>query len=198
MTKPPPRCTGSTTRSNKPTPANTRARLTTTTASTKSASSTSPSATASTNSSTPSPTSRPTTCNDSGPDPPTRSDRHYWNNIVRDIEAYRIEHDVTDPELPLGPRPTTSAALHTWTRLIEQYADHGSRARLLITLGEDGMWLFEKGHNEHIPTVAREVFDVSGAGDTVIATFTLALACGATKPEAAYIANFAAGIVLES
>lgn len=67
---------------------------------------------------------------------------------------------------------------------------------LLITLGEDGMWLFEKGHNEHIPTVAREVFDVSGAGDTVIATFTLALACGATKPEAAYIANFAAGIVV--
>jgi D-glycero-beta-D-manno-heptose-7-phosphate kinase len=67
---------------------------------------------------------------------------------------------------------------------------------LLITLGEDGMWLFEKGHNEHIPTVAREVFDVSGAGDTVISTFTLALACGATKPEAAYIANFAAGIVV--
>jgi D-glycero-beta-D-manno-heptose-7-phosphate kinase len=67
---------------------------------------------------------------------------------------------------------------------------------LLITLGENGMWLFEKGHNEHIPTVAREVFDVSGAGDTVIATFTLALACGATKPEAAYIANFAAGIVV--
>ncbi|MDD4894275.1 MAG: D-glycero-beta-D-manno-heptose-7-phosphate kinase [Candidatus Omnitrophica bacterium] len=67
---------------------------------------------------------------------------------------------------------------------------------LLITLGESGMWLFEKGQNKHIPTVAQEVFDVSGAGDTVIATFTLALACGAEKLEAAHIANFAAGIVV--
>jgi bifunctional ADP-heptose synthase (sugar kinase/adenylyltransferase) len=48
----------------------------------------------------------------------------------------------------------------------------------------------------HIPTVAQEVFDVSGAGDTVIACFTLALACGAHKLEAAHIANFAAGIVV--
>ncbi len=48
----------------------------------------------------------------------------------------------------------------------------------------------------HIPTVAQEVFDVSGAGDTVIAAFTLALACGASKLEAAHLANFAAGIVV--
>jgi D-glycero-beta-D-manno-heptose-7-phosphate kinase len=47
-----------------------------------------------------------------------------------------------------------------------------------------------------IPTVAQEVFDVSGAGDTVISTFTLALASGASKREAAYISNFAAGIVV--
>ena len=67
----------------------------------------------------------------------------------------------------------------------------------LITLGENGMCLFEKeGAVTHIPTVAQEVFDVSGAGDTVIATFTLALACGATKLEAAHLANFAAGIVV--
>lgn len=66
----------------------------------------------------------------------------------------------------------------------------------LITLGESGMWLFEKGKNKHIPTVAQEVFDVSGAGDTVISTFTLALCAGASKLEAAHIANFAAGIVV--
>ena len=48
----------------------------------------------------------------------------------------------------------------------------------------------------YIPTVAQEVFDVSGAGDTVIATFTLALSCGGSLLEAAHIANFAAGIVV--
>jgi D-beta-D-heptose 7-phosphate kinase/D-beta-D-heptose 1-phosphate adenosyltransferase len=66
----------------------------------------------------------------------------------------------------------------------------------LITLGEGGMWLFEKGRNKRIPTVAQEVFDVSGAGDTVISSFTLALCAGASKLEAAHIANFAAGIVV--
>ena len=67
----------------------------------------------------------------------------------------------------------------------------------LITRGENGMSLFERdGKSIHIPTVAQEVFDVSGAGDTVIATFTLALACGAGKLEAAHLSNFAAGIVV--
>ncbi|MCX5716406.1 MAG: D-glycero-beta-D-manno-heptose-7-phosphate kinase [Candidatus Omnitrophica bacterium] len=68
----------------------------------------------------------------------------------------------------------------------------------LITLGEDGMCLFEKGKASpvQIPTVAQEVFDVSGAGDTVISGFTLSLCCGATKIEAAHIANYAAGIVV--
>ncbi|MDO9572263.1 MAG: D-glycero-beta-D-manno-heptose-7-phosphate kinase [Candidatus Omnitrophota bacterium] len=68
---------------------------------------------------------------------------------------------------------------------------------ILVTLGEQGMKLFEKnGRLIHIPTVAQEVFDVSGAGDTVISTFTLALCAGASKLEAAHIANFAAGIVV--
>jgi D-beta-D-heptose 7-phosphate kinase/D-beta-D-heptose 1-phosphate adenosyltransferase len=68
---------------------------------------------------------------------------------------------------------------------------------LLVTLGEQGMKLFEKnGRLTHIPTVAQEVFDVSGAGDTVISTFTLALCAGASKLDAAYIANYAAGIVV--
>ena len=68
---------------------------------------------------------------------------------------------------------------------------------LLITLGEDGMCLFERaGRRTLIPTVAQEVFDVAGAGDTVIATFTLALASGASMEQAARIANHAAGIVV--
>ena len=68
---------------------------------------------------------------------------------------------------------------------------------LLITLGEDGMCLFEEGREPvHIPTRARDVFDVSGAGDTVISVFTLAMAAGAKKKEAADIANHAAGIVV--
>ena len=68
---------------------------------------------------------------------------------------------------------------------------------VLITLGEDGMCLFERsGRRTRIPTVAQEVFDVAGAGDTVIAAFTLALAGGASMPEAAVIANRAAGIVV--
>lgn len=68
---------------------------------------------------------------------------------------------------------------------------------LLVTLGEQGMWLFARDGQDHmIPTVAREVFDVSGAGDTVIATFTLALAGGAPVLDAAHLANYAAGIVV--
>ncbi len=67
----------------------------------------------------------------------------------------------------------------------------------LITLGEEGMWLFEQGGREtRIPTVAQEVFDVAGAGDTVIAAFTLALASGLGMAQAARIANHAAGIVV--
>jgi len=68
---------------------------------------------------------------------------------------------------------------------------------ILVTLGEQGMKLLEKnGRLTHIPTQAQEVFDVSGAGDTVISSFTLALCAGASKLEAAHIANFAAGIVV--
>jgi len=75
--------------------------------------------------------------------------------------------------------------------------EHLNLEALLVTLGEQGMWLFENnGFERHIPTQAQEVFDVSGAGDTTIATFTLALASGASKLEAAYLANFAAGIVV--
>ena len=68
---------------------------------------------------------------------------------------------------------------------------------LLITLGDLGMLLCQRGQRPfHIPTVAREVFDVSGAGDTVIASFTLAIAAGASPIEAAIFSNHAAGVVV--
>ncbi len=68
---------------------------------------------------------------------------------------------------------------------------------VLITRGEEGLSLFERdGHVSHIPTVAQQVFDVSGAGDTVISTLTLALAAGGNFREAAVAANCAAGITV--
>lgn len=68
---------------------------------------------------------------------------------------------------------------------------------VLITMGEQGMELFRAGHEPyHTPTRAREVFDVSGAGDTAIALFTLGLAAGATPEEAAELANHASGVAV--
>jgi D-beta-D-heptose 7-phosphate kinase/D-beta-D-heptose 1-phosphate adenosyltransferase len=68
---------------------------------------------------------------------------------------------------------------------------------VLITLGEHGMMLFQEKETPHyIPAKAQEVFDVSGAGDTAIALFTLGLACGATPTEAAEIANHASAVVV--
>jgi D-beta-D-heptose 7-phosphate kinase / D-beta-D-heptose 1-phosphate adenosyltransferase len=68
---------------------------------------------------------------------------------------------------------------------------------LLITRSEAGMSLFQKeGGAVHIPTVAREVFDVTGAGDTVISVLSLGLACGLSRAESAWVANVAAGIAV--
>jgi D-glycero-beta-D-manno-heptose-7-phosphate kinase len=70
-------------------------------------------------------------------------------------------------------------------------------AAVLITRGEHGMSLFEQGGKvSHIPTVARKVYDVTGAGDTVISALTLAMAAGANMLDAARISNYAAGIVV--
>jgi D-beta-D-heptose 7-phosphate kinase/D-beta-D-heptose 1-phosphate adenosyltransferase len=68
---------------------------------------------------------------------------------------------------------------------------------LIIKRGEQGMSVFEKGKKViHIPTVAKEVYDITGAGDTVIATAALALLSGSSILEAAVLANAAAGIVV--
>jgi D-glycero-beta-D-manno-heptose-7-phosphate kinase len=67
---------------------------------------------------------------------------------------------------------------------------------VLITRGEQGMWLLDPGGEGAIPSIAHEVSDVTGAGDTVAATLALALAAGATMREAAILANYAAGLVV--
>jgi D-beta-D-heptose 7-phosphate kinase/D-beta-D-heptose 1-phosphate adenosyltransferase len=93
-----------------------------------------------------------------------------------------------------GPDPRKDRALlEVGARLMELW----SPKHLFITLGPLGMLLMESGAAPiHVPTRAREVFDVSGAGDTVIAVSTLALSAGASGAEAAEIANFAAGVVV--
>jgi rfaE bifunctional protein kinase chain/domain len=79
------------------------------------------------------------------------------------------------------------------TQILEKLACRS----VLITQGKDGMTLFEKNREiTHIPTVARKVFDVTGAGDTVIGAFCLGLAAGMDFKSAATISNFAAGIVV--
>jgi bifunctional ADP-heptose synthase (sugar kinase/adenylyltransferase) len=69
---------------------------------------------------------------------------------------------------------------------------------VLLTLGEGGIAVYEKNKNlKRMPTKARKVADVSGAGDTVISTLTMALASGADIYEASFLANYAGGIVCE-
>ncbi len=94
---------------------------------------------------------------------------------------------------PVDPPEEDQALLQTGQRLHELWGC----PLLLITLGEQGMMLFEKGlPAHHIPTRAREVFDVSGAGDTAISLFTLALAAKCPPALAAELSNHASGVVV--
>jgi rfaE bifunctional protein kinase chain/domain len=94
---------------------------------------------------------------------------------------------------PVEPPQSDSQLLEAGRILSEKW----DAENLLITLGEHGVLLFRHDAPPyHAPTRAREVFDVSGAGDTVIALFTLALSAGASPAEAAEIANHASGVVV--
>jgi len=85
----------------------------------------------------------------------------------------------------------------TLIRAGKQMLDELTCRSVLITQGKDGMTLFENsGEITHIPTVAKKVFDVTGAGDTVIGTFSLGLASGLDLKSSAILSNFAAGIVV--
>ena len=100
-------------------------------------------------------------------------------------------------------RLEAETATHRRIRSAEDARDAAEACRrlakcegVLITLSEQGMWLSHGSSNAAIPSRAREIFDVTGAGDTVMATMALALAAGATMPEAVVLANHAAGIVV--
>ncbi len=100
-------------------------------------------------------------------------------------------------DLPDDTRCENPLADPSLGRVAERLLQELRPAVLLITLGELGMLLCQRDQEPfHIPTVAQEVFDVSGAGDTVIAVFTLAVAAGASPWEAAILSNHAAGIVV--
>jgi D-beta-D-heptose 7-phosphate kinase/D-beta-D-heptose 1-phosphate adenosyltransferase len=81
-------------------------------------------------------------------------------------------------------------------RAARLFRDRAQCRSVLMTRGDQGMWLLADGAEGHLPAAAREVADVTGAGDTVIATLALALAAGATIAEAARLANEAAGLVV--
>ena len=98
------------------------------------------------------------------------------------------------PDATRQPNPLADANLR---QAADRLLTELHPALLLITLGDLGMLLCQRQAQPiHIPTFAQEVFDVSGAGDTVIATFTLAIAAGASPLEAALFSNQAAGIVV--
>lgn len=94
---------------------------------------------------------------------------------------------------PVNPPLQDEALLAVGKKLLQRWE---SKA-LLITLGEQGMMLFQQGLEPyHTPTRAQEIYDVSGAGDTAIALYTLGLVAGAMPQEAAELANHGAGIVV--
>jgi D-beta-D-heptose 7-phosphate kinase/D-beta-D-heptose 1-phosphate adenosyltransferase len=76
------------------------------------------------------------------------------------------------------------------------FRDRAGCAAVLMTRGDQGMWLLSNDDEGHLPASAREVADVTGAGDTVVATLALALGAGATLAEATRLANEAAGVVV--
>ena len=106
-------------------------------------------------------------------------------------EAFELVgfHDNARSPEPLKDEPL----MHTAETLLARLKP----ALLLVTLGDRGMLLCQRGEAaRHFPTVAQEVYDVSGAGDTVIASFTAAIATGASPDEAAIFSNHAAGVVV--
>ncbi len=108
--------------------------------------------------------------------------------------ATLFKPNMREAETMLGMRIRTVQDIQTMGKIL---LDRLNCRMVLLTQGAAGMALFEgKSSVTHIPTMAQEVYDVSGAGDTVIATTTLALAAGATPVESAILATHAAGIVI--
>jgi rfaE bifunctional protein kinase chain/domain len=117
---------------------------------------------------------------------------------VRDFSLYSgataLTPNLAEAEHAAGLTLDGPGSLETAAALLLQKT--AARA-LLVTRGKDGMSLFHPPEAPvHVPARAREVFDSTGAGDTVVAAFTMALLCGFSLPHATYLANAAAGIVV--
>jgi D-beta-D-heptose 7-phosphate kinase/D-beta-D-heptose 1-phosphate adenosyltransferase len=120
-------------------------------------------------------------------DPKRRNFAHYRG-------ASLVKPNKEEAGLAAGIEIRNEADLrHAGDRLLDLWQAEA----VLVSRGEEGMSLFKRhGSAQHFPTTAREVFDVTGAGDTVLATCALALGAGATLEEATILANHAAGIVV--
>ncbi len=118
-----------------------------------------------------------------------------WNGVTA-IKPNRVEafHVAGMPPVEVTePVEDDPALRRAGERLLELW----DTEMVLITLGEQGMMLFRRGHPAYpVPPCRREVFDLSGAGDTSIALFTLALAAGTSPEEATNIANHAGSVVV--
>lgn len=109
-------------------------------------------------------------------------------------KAWMLTPNAKETSESTGLPVHTRAEILAAGRLLRDKLD---ASHVLTTLGAEGMALFSaEGPVWHVPTMARQVFDVTGAGDTVIATAALALAVGAPLPDACVLANYAAGIVV--
>ena len=138
-------------------------------------------------------------------------------SLAEQIVALSLEHEIllivdTKPEHmewfrnAAWVKPNRVEAEAVWGSKIETLTDAwcaGSAVwkrtggNVLLTLGCDGMYIFDQAFSVHIPSLPVNMVDVTGAGDTVAAAFTLALSSGATAYEAARIANFAAAVVIK-
>ncbi len=130
---------------------------------------------------------------------------HYYKGVTA-ITPNKKETENAIRNIKITQNPGDKLAIHTDKLATDEAICNAGQEllryleldSLLMTLGEHGMCLFEKGKTapSRIATKAQEVYDVTGAGDTVISVFTLSLVCGATKHEAADLANSAAGVVV--
>ena len=116
----------------------------------------------------------------------------------RDFTLYRgatvLTPNVAEVERASGITVDNPEAL---AQAVKTLLQHSQAQAMLVTRGKDGLSLFQPPHQPvHIPAQARDVYDVTGAGDTVTATFTMALLNGCPLVEAARVANVAAGIVV--
>ena len=113
-----------------------------------------------------------------------------------DFEKYRGASYITPNKNELRAIVGSWSTEDDLTSKVEALREHVGLSGVLVTRSEEGMTLFEKHQVEHFQTVAREIFDVSGAGDTVIGVLAAYLASGMNISESVRLANKAAGIVV--